>query len=48
LPDGRHIVYTARDRSTSVLRILDTETHLSVPISSKDLRACLQASVWAP
>jgi TolB protein len=47
LPDGRHLVYTARDRTTSVLCILDTETGQSTPIS-QSLGSCLQASVWAP
>lgn len=34
LPDGRHLVYTARDRRTSVLCILDTVTGQSTPIST--------------
>jgi len=34
LPDGRHLVYTARDRSSSVISILDTVTGQSVPVSS--------------
>jgi TolB protein len=33
LPDGRHVVYTARDQSTSALCILDTETGKSTPLS---------------
>ena len=33
LADGRHLVYTARDRSTSVICILDTETKKSTPVS---------------
>jgi TolB protein len=44
LGDGRHLVYTARDRSTSVLCILDTETGKSTPISAKDTSA-MQANV---
>lgn len=47
LADGRHLVYTARDRSTSVLCILDTETKKSTRISPAD-SAALQASVWTP
>lgn len=47
LPDGRHLVYTARDRRTSVLCILDTETGKSTVISPRD-RQALQASVWTP
>jgi TolB protein len=47
LADGRHVVYTARDKSTSVLRILDTETGKSAPISPLDWGA-QQASVWTP
>ena len=45
LADGRHLVYTARDRSTSVLSILDTETGKSVPITPAGTSA-LQAGVW--
>ena len=33
LPDGRHVVYTARDQYTTALCILDTETGKSTPIS---------------
>jgi TolB protein len=47
LADGRHVVYTARDRSTSVLCILDTETGKSTPISPPGSFA-LQAGVWTP
>jgi TolB protein len=46
LPDGRHLVYTARDRATSVLCILDTETGESTPL--KIGTPALQASVWTP
>jgi TolB protein len=45
LADGRHLVYTARDRSTSVLCILDSETGKSTRISPTDSSA-LQAGVW--
>ena len=48
LPDGRHLVYTARDRRSSVLCILDTETGVSTPISKGLGASALQASVWAP
>jgi TolB protein len=47
LADGRHLVYTARDRNTSVLCILDTETGKSTPISARD-KQTVQASVWTP
>jgi TolB protein len=47
LPDGRHLVYTARDRSTSVLCILDTETGNSTRLGTVE-SAALQASVWTP
>jgi TolB protein len=47
LPDGRHIVYTARDRSSSVLCILDSETGQSKRLSPTSLGATLGASVWA-
>jgi TolB protein len=45
LADGRHLVYTARDRSSSVIAILDTETGKSTPITPNDTSA-LQAGVW--
>ncbi len=48
LADGRHVVYTARDRSTSVLCILDTETGNSVRISPTSVGAVMQANVWTP
>lgn len=47
LADGRHLVYTARDRNSSVLCILDTETKKSTRISPAD-SAAMQASVWTP
>jgi TolB protein len=45
LADGRHLVYTARDRSSSVIAILDTETGKSTRITPTDTSA-LQAGVW--
>jgi TolB protein len=48
LPDGRHLVYTARDRNSSVLSILDTETGQSKRISATNLGPVAQASVLAP
>jgi TolB protein len=48
LADGRHLVYTARDRTTSVLCILDTETGQSKRISGTSLGQVQQASVWTP
>lgn len=45
LGDGRHLVYTARDRTSSVLCILDTETGKSTPITSRG-DAAMQAGVW--
>ena len=47
LADGRHIVYTARDKTTSVLGILDTETGKSTPLGQLN-SATEQASVWTP
>jgi len=47
LPDGRHLVYTARDQRTSVLCILDTESGASVPISPASFGPAFQANVWA-
>lgn len=47
LPDGRHLVYTARDRTTSRLCILDTESGASMPISPTSFGPALQASVWS-
>lgn len=48
LPDGRHLVYTARDRNTSRLCILDTETGKSTPLSPTNFGPTLQGSVWLP
>jgi TolB protein len=47
LPDGRHVVYTARTGSSSRVCILDTESGNSRPISPSGFGAALQASVWA-
>jgi TolB protein len=47
LPDGRHVVYTARTASTSRLSILDTETGKSTPLSPSSFGPTLQANVWA-
>jgi len=48
LPDGRHIVYTARTPTTSRICILDTVTGKSTAISPTSLGQLSQASVWAP
>jgi len=48
LADGRHLVYTARDRTSSVLCILDTETGQSKRLSPASLGATIGASVWTP
>lgn len=47
LADGRHVVYTARDRTSSFLCILDTETGQSTRLGAVDSLA-MQASVWTP
>ena len=47
LPDGRHVVYTARTASSSRVCILDTETGSSVPISPSSFGQALQANVWS-
>lgn len=49
LADGRHVVYTARDRTSSVLCILDTETGKSTHLTSNSgvIGAAMQASVLA-
>ncbi|ACB77858.1 Periplasmic component of the Tol biopolymer transport system-like protein [Opitutus terrae PB90-1] len=46
LADGRHLVYTARDRRSSVICILDTETGKSVRVSPTSFGNVMQASVW--
>lgn len=49
LGDGRHLVYTARDRSSSVVCILDTVTSKSTPITAGSaVGPAMQASVWTP
>ena len=48
LPDGRHLVYTARTSTTSRVCILDIETGKSTPISPTSFGSTLQANVWAP
>lgn len=45
LPDGRHLVYTARSPGSRRLCILDTETGKSTTLSQF---AAEKASVWAP
>jgi TolB protein len=47
LPDGRHVVYTARGSSTSRICILDAETGLSTPVSPASFGPTFQASVWS-
>jgi TolB protein len=47
LADGRHLVYTARDRTSSYLCILDTETGNSTRLGGVDSQS-MQASVWTP
>ena len=47
LPDGRHVVYTARTAYTSRVCILDTETGKSTPVSPSAFGPALQASVWS-
>ena len=48
LADGRHLVYTARDRNSSVLCVLDTETLKSKPISPRSFGPAIKANVWMP
>ena len=46
LADGRHLVYTARDRNQSVLYILDTESGRATPLTSGSaVGNAMQASV---
>jgi len=47
LPDGRHVVYTARTASTSRICILDTETGKSTPVSPSGFGSALEANVWS-
>ncbi|WP_082780750.1 PD40 domain-containing protein [Cephaloticoccus primus] len=44
LADGRHLIYTARDRQTSRLCLLDTETGRSTTLSPAGLGTALQAN----
>jgi TolB protein len=46
LPDGRHLVYTARAPTTSRVCILDTETGKSTPISPMSFGSARQANAW--
>ncbi|HUR59334.1 MAG TPA: biopolymer transporter Tol [Opitutaceae bacterium] len=48
LADGRHLVYTARDRTRSILCILDTETGKSTSLTPATFGPAMQASVWTP
>lgn len=48
LPDGRHLVYTARDRNTNRICILDTESGASMPVSPASFGSAMQANVWSP
>ena len=48
LADGRHLVYSARDASTSRICILDTETGRSKPVSPAGFGPALQANVLPP
>ena len=48
LPDGRHLVYTARNSVTTRICILDTDTQKSTPVSPSSFGAAQQANVWAP
>jgi TolB protein len=47
LPDGRHLVYTARNSVTNRICILDTDTQRSTPVSPPSFGPALQASVLA-
>jgi TolB protein len=47
LPDGRHLVYTARDRANSRVSLLDTVTGKSTPLSPSSFGPTRQASVWS-
>ncbi len=46
LADGRHLVYTERDSSSSRLCILDTETGRRVFVSPANFGSAMQAGVW--
>lgn len=47
LPDGRHLVFTARNASRSGIFILDTETGRGTPVSPSSLPSVLEANVLA-
>jgi TolB protein len=47
LPDGRHVVYTARTPTASRVCILDTETGKSTPVSPVAFGPAFQASAWS-
>ena len=47
LPDGRHLVYTARTATANRVCILDTETGRSTAVSPASFGPALQASVWS-
>ncbi|HEY5078499.1 MAG TPA: biopolymer transporter Tol [Opitutaceae bacterium] len=47
LPDGRHVVYTARTPSMSRVCILDTETGKSTTVSPSSFGSAFQASAWS-
>jgi TolB protein len=47
LADGRHLVFTARSRTTSALFILDTETGKSTQIGN-GFGPTMEANVWTP
>ncbi|MFI5357386.1 MAG: biopolymer transporter Tol [Opitutales bacterium] len=46
LGDGRHLVYTARDRRTTRICILDTESGKSTPITPTSFGPTLEGSAW--
>lgn len=46
LADGRHVVCTVRDRRTSVLHILDTETGKLTPISGANDTMMQASALW--
>jgi TolB protein len=47
LPDGRHLVYTARTAYQSRICILDTETGKSTPVSPLGFGPAEEADVWS-
>jgi len=48
LADGRHLVYTARDRTSSVLCISTPRPARANALSPASLGATIGASVWTP